>query len=30
VEKPHLSKGANHTCKDCNNVGNWMVISIDS
>jgi hypothetical protein len=30
LEKPHLSKGANHSCKDCSNVGNWMVISIDS
>ena len=28
-EKPHLNKGVDHTCKECANVGSWMILSID-
>lgn len=28
-EKPHLNKGADHKCKECENVGSWMFISCD-
>lgn len=29
-EKPHLKLGANHVCKECENVNSWMFVSCDT